>query len=269
MRLSLQFRFILAGMLWLLGFALQSQAQTGFPPCREDGSMPDGYHQCDCQKTLTYRGEYTDLEHEFRVQLPDEVVAFGSGCGHEHDGFDIDLKRPNSGDGGDRWNAIRVAAGRHRREPFEKMIDSWKQSWNTDDKKEDIEKGRITALQFGQPEQTSLGSLPALRLKATWTEADQGKLISDQIFAYNPEGTIVYEIAMICPANRYEKNLKLFNALIESFRYGRGRQRGLAQPFIAPPTERVPDPFPRSLRKRVGAIFPIWEPGLADLPLSC
>jgi len=216
MRFSARFHFILAAILCLLtGFGLASQAQTGFPPCREDGSIPDGYNQCDCQEWLTYRGEYNNPEFEYRVKLPDRVVAFDSGCVGNGHGFDIDLTHPNSGQARwEPWSVIRTSASRRSREELQKGIDGWKQGWS-----KDIEVGRKTSVQLGQPEQTSLGSLPAVRLKATWTEADHGKLISEQIFASNPEGTISYEFVMICAANRYEKSLKLFHALVESFRY--------------------------------------------------
>ncbi len=77
----------------------------------------------------------------------------------------------------------------------------------------------MSDVHFSQPEQISIASLPAIRLKASWTERDKGNLIGESIVANNPEKNVVYQIAIVSPANRWEKNRKLFETLVENFRY--------------------------------------------------
>ena len=174
--------------------------------------MADGYNQCECRKNLTYQGEFHDPQREFRVQLPNGVVGI-AGCTPGRS-FRINRVRPNSSDpGGDfPWNSIWGAGRESTREPFQKIIEGWKQSWN-----QDLRDGRVSHLHLGQPEQTSLASLSAIRTKATWIERDQGNLISEMIVANNPEKDIVYEIGITSPANYWGKNHKLFEAVGDGF----------------------------------------------------
>lgn len=215
-----------AAILCLLPGSARGQAETGFPWCKEDGSMPDGYNQCECRKNLTYQGEFNDPPREFRVRLPNAVVGIGS-C-TPGGSFRIYLTRPNATElGGDfPWNSIWVAGTKSTREPFQKIIEGWKQSWN-----EDLKDGRVSDLQLGQPEQTSLASLSAIRMKATWIERDQGNLFSEMIVANNPEKNIVYEIGIISPANYWGKNHKLFEAVVDGFYYiPKEQNRGALMP---------------------------------------
>ena len=214
MRICVALFCALATLLCLgAGFA-QGQSESGFPLCKKDGSIPDGYNQCECPNAVTYRGEFNDPKLEIRVLLPDGIVGIGS-C-TSGGSFRIYLPRPSSSvPGGDfPWNTIWVAGAESTRVTFQKIIEGWKQSWNAD-----IDEGRISDLQRGQPEGTLLGTLTALRLKARWTERDQGNLISEMIVANNPEKNITYQIGIISPANSWETNHKLFQTVVDGFRY--------------------------------------------------
>jgi len=216
MRPSFQFHSILAAVLCLsLEFVPRTQAQSEFPPCREDGSPPDGESQCECTSPRLYRGEFRDVDREFSVQLPDGVVARGN-CTPGRS-FRISLTHPNGGEpGGDfPQNMIWVnGTDNTRRETFQKIANGWEQSV-----REDSERIHASDLHFDQPEQTTLSSLPALHLKVTRTELDYGRLIAEELIASNPENSIVYLIGMVSPVEQYEKNLKLFKAVVDGFRY--------------------------------------------------
>jgi hypothetical protein len=206
----------LATVLCLSAGLARSQTESGFPLCKADGSMPDGYNQCECQKTVTYRSEFRDSQREFSVALPDGVVAIG-GC-VPGSSFKIYLPHPERGELG--WdfprNMIWVAGSERSRETFQQIIEAWKQARNED---KDFKEGQATDRHLAQPEQTSLASLPALRLRATWTEIDHGNLISEMVIANNPEKDIVYQIGIISPVNRWEKNRKMFEDVVGRFRY--------------------------------------------------
>ena len=214
MRTASAFLSVLLTAIGLSAAVAQGQTESGFPQCKEDGSMPEGYNQCVCIKAVTYRGEFDDPKTEFRVQLPKGVVGIG-GC-TSGDGFKIYLTRPGSDepDGDFPGNKIWVYGTESRRVTFQRIIEGWKQSWKTG-----IEEGRTTNVQLGPPEQTSLASLSAIHLKATWTERDEGTLISEMIVANHPQKDIVYQIGIVSPANRWEKNHNLFQAVVEGFRY--------------------------------------------------
>jgi hypothetical protein len=189
-------------------------AQTEWAPAR-DGDDGSGLVQ-SCELD-TYHGEYRDPEHEFRALLPDGVAGIVPQAPCRQDtGFKISLTHPDTGEaGGDlAWSMIWVGGSWRGPATFEKMVDGWIQEVKQDS-------GRIhaTGLRLDQPEQTSLSTLPALDLKMTRTESGHGKLIYEQIVATSPEKNIVYVVGMVSPASSYEKNRRLFQAVVEGFTY--------------------------------------------------
>jgi hypothetical protein len=214
MRPCFPFRGVLAAVLGLSAGLAQAQTESGLPLCKEDGSIPDGYNQCECQKTITYRGEFRDVEREFRVQLPDGVVGIG-GCAPGRS-FRISLTHPHGGEtGGDfPWNQIWVAGPEQTRKTFPELADAFAKT-----QREDTEGIHATDLVIDQPVRTSLSSLTAIHLKVSRTEVEHGKMVYEVIIANNPKKEIVYEIGMVSPAFRYEKDHKLFTAVAEGFNY--------------------------------------------------
>jgi hypothetical protein len=93
MRFSFKPRWVLVAVLLTCGGSvLQCQAQTSFPPCRDDGFPPDGLDECECTKPpILYRGEYRSAGGRYQVHLPDGVVATAPSCGAVGKGFQIAL----------------------------------------------------------------------------------------------------------------------------------------------------------------------------------
>ena len=211
---AFQYRCVLAAVLGLSAGLAQGQTESGLPLCKEDGSIPDGYNQCECQKTTTYRGEFRDVEREFLVQLPDGVGGIG-GCAPGRS-FRISLTHPHGGEpGGDfPWNQIWADGTKRHRETFAEFLDAFAKTQS-----EDTERIHATDLVIDQPVRTSLSSLAAIHLKVSRTEVEHGKMVYEVIIANNPKREIVYEIGMVSPASRYEKDHKLFEAVVEGFRY--------------------------------------------------
>ena len=112
MRTSSALFCVLAILLCLSAGFAQGQTERGFPLCKEDGSIADGYNQCECPAAVTYRGEFNDPEREFRVQLPGGVAGT-DGCTPGRS-FRTYLTPPNSTEpGGDLpWNTLRVAGAK-------------------------------------------------------------------------------------------------------------------------------------------------------------
>jgi hypothetical protein len=211
---SFQYRCVLAAVLGLSAGLAPGQTENGLPLCEEDGSIPDGYNQCECQKTVTYRGEFRDVEREFLVQLPDGLVGIG-GCSPGRS-FRISLTQPHGGEpGGDfRWNQMWAAGTKRHRETFAEFVDAFAKT-----QREDTEGIHATDLVIDQPVRTSLSSLTAIHLKVSRTEVEHGKMVYKVIIANNPKKEIVYEIGMVSPASHYEKDHKLFEAVAEGFSY--------------------------------------------------
>lgn len=206
--------YVLAISFYVSLGVLEAQTDSGFPLCNKDGSVPYGYNQCDCPNPVTFRGEFNDPKNEFRVLIPEGIVGI-AGCTLGHS-FRIYLGGPNSDrPAGDfPWNSIWVSSAEATKLGFPRIIEGWKQSWDVG-----IKEGRTSALHLDEPEQTSLASLPAIRLRASWSERDEGDLIGESIVANNPEKSIVYQIAIVSPADRWAKSRKLFETVVGSFRY--------------------------------------------------
>ena len=212
---SLHFLCVLAVVLCLSAvFVPPGAAQTEFPPCREDGSAPNGESQCECPQRFVL-GEYRGPEGEYRLRLPDGIAAALGSCGLRGS-LHISLTHPKGGEpGGDfPWNQIWVVGPKRTRETVQELADGFAKT-----EREDTEGIHATDLRIDQPMRTSLSSLTAIHLKASRTDLDHGKLICEVIIAKNPKKEIVYEIGMVSPAFRYEKDHKLFEAVVEGFRY--------------------------------------------------
>lgn len=215
MRTSLRLLAGLATICLSAGFT-HAQTDDGFPLCKEDGSIPEGYNECDCPKPpITYRVEFNDAQRDFRVQLPHGVLGIGVGCAPGHT-FGISLTRPRSEEpGGDfPWNEIRVWSSEDPRKTLYELADGWAK-----DEREDSERIHATDVVIDEPNKTPLSSLVAVHLRMTRTELEHGKMIYEAIIAKNPNRDIVYEIGMVSPANRYQKNRRLLDAVVDGFRY--------------------------------------------------
>ena len=226
MRPSIRFELVLTAMLGLCGgFGPYGQAQTdpprcsadglprdegGNPHCCPDGSPPEGESQCWCDLNIV-RGEYRNAQREYEVHLPDGVAGV-VGCGGTGTGFHISLAHPDTGER--EWSKIIWVAATGRIGPFHKFFDDWSKTW-----RRNSERIHAADLQIDEPEQTSLSSLPALRLRVARTEPEAGRMIYEVIAATGPGKDFAYQIGLATPADDYEKNRKLFKAIVDGFRY--------------------------------------------------
>ena len=214
MKTSPRWFSVLAIVFWLSGWG-QAQTENGFPQCRPDGSPPNGESQCECALRF-FGGDYRDPEHEYWVQLPDNVIHIPNGCSPGGRGFRISLTRSHGGEpGGDfAWNLIWVVASERRKDAYPELINGIAKA-----ERETSEEIRATDLKIDQPEQTLLDSLPAIHLKVSRTEPDNGKMIYEHIIANTPKKDIVYFVSIISPAFRYEKAHQLFEEVVAGFHY--------------------------------------------------
>ena len=214
MRTSLQFHYVLAGLLcFVTASVLPGRAQSEFPRCHKDGIPPPGESQCECDPWI-YRDALHDAKHGYDLRLPDKVVAFGP-C-HPGGAFHIFLSDPtnNEPDGGDfPWNNIWIGGVELDRETTLQTI----AKRFAEEERQDSERDHAIDLKIDEPVQTSLSSSPAIYLKATRTDLDHGKIIYETIVAQNLEKTKLYTIGMVSPEERYEKNHALFQAVIRGF----------------------------------------------------
>jgi len=199
-----------------------SRDESGRPHCCADGSLPDGESSCWCE-TRIVRGDYRNPKLEYEVHLPDNIAEILNGCSAT--GFIVSLAHPESGEGDWAVNQIHVSGADGSRKTFQQMIDAWHRRL-----KEDGEGNPDSDQQLSEPEQTSLSSLPALRFRSARTEGETGRVISEAIIANNPDKDIVYLIGMSTPADRYEKNEKLFKEIVDGFRYTPAGQRSISMP---------------------------------------
>jgi hypothetical protein len=98
------------------------------------------------------------------------------------------------------------------------MIDDWHRQ-KTSGGKDDV-----AAEQFEEPDQTSLSSLPALHLESVRTDSNYERIVAERIVANDPQKDI-HSLAMLTPADQYEKNLEFFRKIVEDFRYVPAEQK--------------------------------------------
>jgi len=229
MRPPIRFELVLVATFWVCGgFGLYGQAQAGSPHCSADGSPrdengrphccpdgspPDGESQCWCDLTVVHLREYRNPEHDYEVQVPDGIAEILAGCGGTGTGFKISLTHPDTGESEGLPNMIWVGRGEPTAQTLQEMADHWSRY-----QKEDSEGIHATDLQIAQPAPTSLSSLNAIHEKATRAEPNRGTMLQEVIVAKSPD-EYVYAVGMITPADQYEKNLKLFKAIVDGFRY--------------------------------------------------
>jgi hypothetical protein len=125
------------------------------------------------------------------------------------------LIHPYSGEreGDSPWNMIWVSRSDRTNATLQQLADQWAQH-----QREDSERDHSTDLQIDLPLQMSLSSLPAVKLKASRTNLNEEKLIYEAVDAKSPDN-YVYFVLMVTPAEQYEKNQKLFKAVVDGFRY--------------------------------------------------
>lgn len=229
MRPSIWFGLALGAILWFCGpFAFYGQAQTapphcsaddstrdesGFAHCCPNGSAPNGESQCWCEPQIVHLLEYRNPKYEYEVRVPDRIAEI-LGCSGIGTGFKISLTHPDSGKNEGDLNMIWVGWAQPIHETFEEMADKWAQN-----QREDSDRVHATDLQLDPPEQTALSSLPALHLKMARTETESGKMIQETVIANNPDKGIAYVVGMVTTADQYDKNQKLFKAIVDGFRY--------------------------------------------------
>ena len=155
----------------------------------------------------------------------DGIAAVFGGCGPRGI-LQISLSHPNGGEPGEDfpWNRIWVAGTERRQETFAELAAGFAKNFAKTEsfaktERKDTEGSHATDQAVDQPSRTSLSSLTAIHMKGSRTEPDHGKLIYELIIANNPNKEIVYEIGMVSPASRYEKNHELFKAVVEGFSY--------------------------------------------------
>lgn len=221
MRFSFKLCCVFTALLISGASPLPCRAQASFPPCRPDGSMPDGLEQCECTKPpLIYRGEYRDPEGRYQIPLPDGVVATAPSRAPVGSGFfQISLAHPSSAqphpgenDGELPWNRFWFDRSGQTNLGLKEMADRWAQN-----RREESRRDHSTDLQIDPPVPTSLSSLPAIRLKATRNELDHGKVIYEVMVAKDQD-EYVY-VGMVSSADHYEKSRELFQSVVEGFRY--------------------------------------------------
>jgi len=210
------------------GLGLYAQAQTGpshssadasprdengRPHCCPDGAMPEGVNQCWCDPTIVHQREYRNTKHEYEVEVPDGVAEILIGCGRIGAGFEISLTHPDTGerDGASPWNMISVRADRTGR-TLQEMADQWAQQ-----QKVDSERDRSTDLQIDPAIQIALSSLPAIKLRASRTQPDEGRLIYEAVDVKSLDH--VYSLFLVTPADQYDMCEKLFKSIVDGFRY--------------------------------------------------
>jgi hypothetical protein len=207
---SLKLRAVLAlSIVW--GGSLLGHSQTA--PARNDGS---GYKRQVCGPDRIYRGEYHNLGREYRVVLPDGVAATAPTTPCEPPGFEISPTHLATGEFGAEYASSRVwvRGAEQTREALQYIIDHWPEA-----ARQEAEVVGATDLKIDPPEETSLSSLAAIHLKVVRTEPGRGKLVYEEVIANNPHKGIVYSVGMVSPAAQYERNQKLFKAVVEGFRY--------------------------------------------------
>jgi hypothetical protein len=214
---ALRFFVLVTAVSVCCGTVCSGQAQSGLPP---DADSRSSLVEQDCGRKI-YHDEYRNPEREYQVHLPKQVTAIA--CSDS--GFQIYLIHPDSGGSeakpGFSWSSIWVAGCS---EPTNMTLldiaDQWAQY-----QKDDSERAYATDLQIDQPVQSSLSSLQAIKLRATRTEPKQGGLIYEVVVAKNPDNK-AYVIEMVSLTSTYEKNHKLFQAVVEGFTYVPRNTRG-------------------------------------------
>jgi hypothetical protein len=188
--------------------------ENGRPHCCPDGSMPEGVNQCWCEPNIVHLREYRNPQHEYEVQVPDGVAEI-LGCSGVGAGFRISLTHPDTGkeEGDSSWNTIWVSGSERTGGTLQEIADQWAQQQRVDG-----ERDHSTDIQIDPAVQTSLSSLPAIELKARRTRRDGEKLIYEAVDV-KTHGKYVYSFLMVTPVEQYDKNEKLFQSIVDGFRY--------------------------------------------------
>ena len=174
--------------------------------------MPDGVNQCWCEPKIVYLRQYRNPKYE--VEVPEGIAEILGGCAQGiGKGFKISLDHPNTGER-DLSNIIWVAATGRNGQSFQRLSDDWMKG-----ERDDTERIHATNLEIDEPDQTTLSSLPAIHLKLARTEPEAGRMIYEVIVAERPDRDIAYVIGLVSPADDYDKNQKLFKAIVDGFRY--------------------------------------------------
>lgn len=193
---------------------LQGQTESGFPKCSDAGTPPYGT-QCECNPPI-YRGEYLNLERDYRLHLPDGVVAFGN-CGSDPvEGVRITLSNPTSDDSrvGPPWDIVGIWAFKRPSGTTEELADRFAREL-----KEESQRNHTTDVEILPTTKISLGSLTWVKVKASLAQPPYGKLFYELMFAKDPRKDIDYQIGMICSADLCEKERQLFKSVIQGFSY--------------------------------------------------
>jgi hypothetical protein len=188
--------------------------------------MPEGVNLCWCEPIIVHLREYRNPRHEYEVQVPDGIAEILGCTGSTRwalsthpdiigigTGFKISLAHPNTGEG-ELGKIIWVAATGRIGGSFQKLFDDWSKI-----ERQDSERIHATDLRIDEPEQTSLSLLPALHLKLARTEPEAGRMVYEVIVAESPGKDIAYQIGLVSPVDEYEKNQKLFKAIVDGFSY--------------------------------------------------
>jgi len=193
---------------------LHGQTESGSQKCGDDGAPY--WTQCECDHPM-YRVEYRNPESDFRLRLPDGVVAFGS-CGSDPaEGVRISLSNPASDklDGGHPWwDGMGVWAFKRAPSTPKEQLDRALHQL-----KEDNERDHVTDVEILPATEISFGSLTWVEVKASLVQPFYGKLFYELMFAKAPGKDIDYQIGMICSADLCEKERQLFHSVAEGFAY--------------------------------------------------
>ena len=213
--MKLSFALSCALTVLLGSLILEGQAESGSQPCNDDCVASPGM-QGQCNPPM-YRGEYRNPGRDFRLRLPDGVVAFGDCGSGPAEGFRISLSNPGSDkpDGGQPWwDTMSVWAFKRASSTPKVRADRAVLQL-----KEDIERNHATDVEILPASEISFGGLTWIEVRASVVQAPYGKLRYEMMFAKAPEKDIDYQIAMICSAALCEKERLVFNAVVDGFAY--------------------------------------------------
>jgi hypothetical protein len=190
-------------MLW----AVPSMIRTDFPIQQ--------HHWRDTATEEIWTQRYSNCDHGYYVDLPDEIVAYGEKPPSPNHGVTIDLAEPLStsalGEKLSRYISIENNYNAAELPSLAAIVD---------DELKSLEKDK-SGFHVLERAPTRLGGLNATLLRLRYTEGT--KTISEvEIISYRPPGPkglgdIVYEFCLVTPEDTYSRDRKTFDDITSGF----------------------------------------------------